>query len=686
MRPTVVHLFSMIRHTLRLLTACVLLGGYVHAQTPVATDPIEAQSVAANGSPVEIALDQHFTIEGVGNFMVRFDTVVGDFDVELLPAFAPNHVTNFRAYVNRGDYDNTVIHRMAAFATEAVAIVQGGGYTAAVPLGVVPVAGQVALEYNHPNARGTLAAARTSNPNSAGAGWYFNTIDNSVTLGPTNDGFGYTVFGRVMSDGMTVVDAMAAINRFVVSADLQDFPLRNYTAGEQIAVENYLTLNRVFEIPMYPETNDSEAALAFTATSSHPGIVGATLAGSTLRLNPLNVGTATITVRASDISGLVAVQEFTVAVGGIEIEGQPASVDVAPGAPTHLAITASAETTLSYQWYRQRTGEPTPTALPGATSNSMQIATTRAADMGFYWVKITAGELEATSDIAVVTLSGGQSRLANLSTRGRIGAGGALTPGFVVKGTGDKSLVVRAVGPQLLNFGVQSALVDPRMSIIPANGSEAVVANDNWGDAANAAELETASAAVGAFALDASSQDAALLTSLPLPSATGTQGYTVRIQSTDAAAAGIALAEVYDPDGIDGAIQLTNVSALGFSGTGEDVLSPGFVIDGAGAKTMLIRVVGPSLEAYGVTGVMADPRLSLIPAGQTAAIATNDNWGGTAALKAAFAVTGAFAFDSDASLDAAVLVRLPPGAYTVKPEGFGGSTGTILVEAYAVEE
>ena len=101
---------------------------------------------------------------------------------------------------------------------------------------------------------------------------------------------------------------------------------------------------------------------------------------------------------------------------------------------------------------------------------------------------------------------------------------------------------------------------------------------------------------------------------------------------------------------------------------------------------MLIRVVGPSLENFDVTGTMTDPKLSLIPAGQTNAIATNDNWGGKAALKAAFATTGAFELDSDASADAVILVRLPPGAYTVKPEGADGGTGTILVEAYEVIE
>lgn len=688
MRPTVVCFLSMFRFPLSLLSASLLLSGVAHAQNPVATETIPAQSVGASDPTIEIGLEGFFTIENVTERIARFDTVFGSLDVEMLPAFAPNHVTNFMGYVNREEFDGTIIHRMAQFGTDDIAIVQGGGFTVGdnenlVPL---PTLGQVALEYDYPNFRGTLAAARTANPNTASAGWYFNTIDNSITLGPANDGFGYTVFGRVMGDGMAVVDQIATVDRYVVSG-LGDFPLRNYTAGAAIEPENFVFVNRIREIEMYPENNDSVAALTFAATSSDPAVVNANIVGSTLRLEAGDfLGTATITVRATDISNLEVVQEFAFTQGGIDVVSQPASISATVGATTTLSITATADASLSYQWYRQRSGESESTAITGANQATLTIASTQASDMGFYWVEISAGQLTLNSDIAIVTLTGGSSRLANLSTRGRIAAGGSLTPGFVVKGTGNKDLVVRAVGPRLLDFGVQSALTDPQMVIIPASGSDAVVSNDDWGDAANADALMTTSAALGAFALEAGSKDAAVLTSLPLPTAANSQGYTVRIQSTDSAASGIALAEVYDPDTLGAPIELTNVSALGFSGTGENVLSPGFVIDGAGAKTMLVRVVGPSLTNFGVTGVMTDPRLSLIPAGQTITIASNDNWGGTAALKAAFATTGAFEFDSDTSLDAAVLVRLPPGAYTVKPEGFANGTGTILVEVYAVAE
>ena len=71
----------------------------------------------------------------------------------------------------------------------------------------------------------------------------------------------------------------------------------------------------------------------------------------------------------------------------------------------------------------------------------------------------------------------------------------------------------------------------------------------------------------------------------------------------------------------------------------------------------------------------------MIPAGASYSVATNDNWGGTAALKAAFTSVGAFALD-DASKDAVVLLRLPPGGYTAVVAGVGNTTGTAIVEVY----
>lgn len=370
----------------------------------------------------------------------------------------------------------------------------------------------------------------------------------------------------------------------------------------------------------------------------------------------------------------------------INITSPPRSADVVAGTDVNLSVIVdSGGESVDYQWFRFKP-EDGLQSLADATNSNLMLTGVQAADMGIYFVRVSSGDTSVDSPAAIVTLTGGTSRLANLSTRGSVPAGSTLTPGFVLRGSGAKPLVIRAVGPTLADFGVNTAMSDPTMALIPLRGADPVASNNDWEDASNSAELVTASSAVGAFPLSTGSQDAAMLADVALPNAQGNTGYTVQIQAVDGAS-GIALAEVYDPEGLGtGAAQLTNISARGFSGQGAEALSPGFVIDGTGAKTMLIRVVGPTLTDFEVPDTMADPVLEVIPGGQTFVIAANDNWGGSSELKDAFATTGAFGFADDGSRDAAVLVRLPPGSYTVRPSGVDDTVGVILVEAYEVLE
>ena len=133
---------------------------------------------------------------------------------------------------------------------------------------------------------------------------------------------------------------------------------------------------------------------------------------------------------------------------------------------------------------------------------------------------------------------------------------------------------------------------------------------------------------------------------------------------------------------------LLNVSTRAFVGADDQVLIGGFVITGTAPKQMLLRAAGPALVAFGLAGgALADPVLDLY-SGATL-LQANDNWSsftnGTAAseLAAAAAQAGAFPF-ANGSTDAALLVTLPPGAYTAVVRGAGGLTGTALVEAYEV--
>lgn len=144
---------------------------------------------------------------------VKFSTSAGDFVVELYPDKAPRTVDNFLQYVREHHYDGTVFHRVIGNF-----MIQGGGFDAQYKEKATraPVAheGREALAKGGPrNVVGTLAMARTSDPNSATAQFFINVKDNAF-LDPTNispgDRFGYTVFGKVVS-GMDVVMKIAAM-------------------------------------------------------------------------------------------------------------------------------------------------------------------------------------------------------------------------------------------------------------------------------------------------------------------------------------------------------------------------------------------------------------------------------------------------------------------------------------------
>ncbi len=107
-----------------------------------------------------------------------------------------------------------------------------------------------------------------------------------------------------------------------------------------------------------------------------------------------------------------------------------------------------------------------------------------------------------------------------------------------------------------------------------------------------------------------------------------------------------------------------------------------FTVKGTSSKTVLIRAMGPSLTLFGVSGVLADPQITLSNASTRTVLASNDDWGGSTTLSSAFAAVGALGYSSPSSKDSAILTSLPPGTYTVDLKGAGSTTGTMLFEVY----
>jgi len=309
-----------------------------------------------------------------------------------------------------------------------------------------------------------------------------------------------------------------------------------------------------------------------------------------------------------------------------------------------------------------------------------------------------SGKVDPASGFLSATLSGGVSAsataalssgglfsdgaLRNLSTRGQVGTGGnVLITGFVVAGTSAKNVLIRAVGPTLTGLGITNALATPQLQVFNQAGTAIPGAsNAGWsGSPADAASM----AAVGAFALPVGSKDAALLISL----APGV--YTTQVSGVGGAT-GVALVEFYD---LDAAVafspqKVVNVSTRGLVGTNQNVLIAGFVISGNAPKNVLIRAVGPTLSTLGVSGVLADPILTLQRTANniSTVVRENDNWSvgnDPALITAASSLSGAFALPAN-SKDSAMLVTLPPGTYTAIVSGSGGTTGVALVEVYEV--
>ena len=352
---------------------------------------------------------------------------------------------------------------------------------------------------------------------------------------------------------------------------------------------------------------------------------------------------------------------------GLAITTAPQSHAAATGDSVLLTAAATGPVQF-YQW--RRDGAP----IAGATGRSYFLRNGQAAATGRYTVTVSNAIGAVTSAAADLAFgpTDNVGRLGNLSIRSAAGSGAqTLIVGVAIGGAGGpagKPLLIRGVGPSLTGFGVSGALVDPSLAVY--RGDQLMVTNDNWG---GGTALSDTFRSVGAFALPPASRDAALGESF----ATGT--YTVQI--TGNGAAGIALAEIYDATttGLPiGGTRLTNVSARTQVGAGSDILIAGFVISGVTSKTVLIRAIGPGLSPFGVTGVLADPQLSLFR-GSTV-LASNDSWvDGDAALSAAFSTVGAFPI---ASRDAAMLVTLTPGSYTVQVSGRDNATGVGLVEIY----
>jgi cyclophilin family peptidyl-prolyl cis-trans isomerase len=164
---------------------------------------------------------------------VLIETPQGNIEIELLTEDAPNTVANFLNYIDSGKYTNSFIHRsIPGF------VIQGGGFTfnGSNAPGIIPFA-SVENEFKVSNTRGTVAMAKLSDqPDSATSQWFINLADNSESLDNQNGGF--TVFARVIGNGMEVADAINQLEIIDASGSFTNLPVIDYQTGNFLTEAN----------------------------------------------------------------------------------------------------------------------------------------------------------------------------------------------------------------------------------------------------------------------------------------------------------------------------------------------------------------------------------------------------------------------------------------------------------------
>lgn len=188
--------------------------------------------------------------------VVRLQTTLGIVDIVLLDSEAPSTVANFLTYVQSAAYNNSFIHRnIPGF------VVQGGGFVWDSVAGAKAIAtlAPIANEFSatRSNQRGTVAMAKVgSNPDSATSQWFVNLADNSANLDNQNGGF--SVFGRIGSNGMAVIDAISALKTVNAGGVFTNLPVTSVPSSGKITGAQLASIVSAIVLPSGEMVADSE--------------------------------------------------------------------------------------------------------------------------------------------------------------------------------------------------------------------------------------------------------------------------------------------------------------------------------------------------------------------------------------------------------------------------------------------
>jgi hypothetical protein len=273
------------------------------------------------------------------------------------------------------------------------------------------------------------------------------------------------------------------------------------------------------------------------------------------------------------------------------------------------------------------------------------------------------------------------AQLGNISTRAFVQTGdNVMIGGFIVQGAQTKNVIIRAIGPELTQYGIPNPLYNPTLELHDGTGA-LIASNDNWvttiiggiithnqvHDIMNSGHAPT------------DGRESAIIADLP------PGNYTAIVRGVNNMT-GVALVEAYDLNTAANSI-LGDISTRAFVQTGDSVMIGGFIVEGMQPKRVIIRAIGPELSAppFNIPNALANPTLELHDH-TGALIASNDNWqvtiiGGIITTGQYHDIVNSGHAPSDIR-ESAIIADLPPGNYTAIVRGVNNTTGVALVEVY----
>jgi subtilisin-like proprotein convertase family protein len=390
-------------------------------------------------------------------------------------------------------------------------------------------------------------------------------------------------------------------------------------------------------------------------------------------------GTWTLTIRDGAAVDTGSVTAANLKLAGVCATPTPTATPVPTATPPSATATPTATPVVTATPTATATATPTPSAAPTATATPLPPTPTPAptatatptplpptptpAPTATATVPPTATPTATAAATPTPTPSPAAQSI-NISTRMLVQTGDSVgIGGFIVTGSTPKHLLLRALGPSLSMFGISNPLANPVLELHGPNGFTTVI-NDNWRD--------TQEGAIAAAGLAPSNDFESAIDAILAPGS-----YTGIVRGLNNTT-GVGLIEVFDiSQGVTS--KLPNMSTRAFTGTGDNIVIAGFTLgNNGGDAKVVIRGLGPSLSAFGLSPLLADPTLELRDADGSLVISDND-WQDSASQAAEISAAGLAPSNPK---EAAIAVMLPPNVYTALMAGLNNTTGIGIIEVY----